>query len=182
MSEDNVPAHRLSWRTELFLATLVAIVPVAVAILYWRFDSRFALVDDDSFSNYQPLLLESLQTLFGGSLPFWSQHTACGFPLFARSLSIYPPNWIAYGLCALFGIHGEEIAVAHILHVGALAAAAFVYLRFIGTSRLAAAVASMAASLAGPNFVLAVTCIEYLFFLPHAVIILLGARVRGKPA
>src|SRR4051812_15640253 len=104
------PSPPLCWRRELVLAFLLSLIPMTVAVAHVLFAGGwFRLVDDDGFDQYQPLLTASLQRTLSGELPLWSPISGCGFPLFARSASLYPPHYVSHFLCWLLGLTWQEI-------------------------------------------------------------------------
>ncbi len=157
----------LSWRQECVRALLVALIPMSVVLGFLAAFDWFTLIDDDGLCQYQPLLSEALSRLYRGDLPFWSHRSGCGYPLFARAAVLYPPLHVAHGLCAVFGLAHREIALAHWLHLGAAAAAAYLYLRVINSERWAAALAAGAYSLTGPMLGMATNWNEYCFLMVY---------------
>lgn len=149
------------WPREALPALLVALVPMTVAVVFALAWPGFALAEDDALAHYQPLLTEAIPRLLSGELPLWSDHTGCGFPLLARSAPLYPVYLLAYGVCRLLGLAGHEVAVAHVLHLGLAAAAAFVFLRALRVGRPAAATAGVAYALAGPMLGMDTNWTEY---------------------
>lgn len=156
------------WRQELPLAGLLALVPMVVAVLFlvccgdW-----FCLVEDDGLDHHQPLLTESIQRVLSGQLPLWSPYSGCGYPHFARSAALYPVHYLSHALCWLLGLGCQEMAVSHILHLGAAAAAAFLYLRYLQVERWPSTIGALGYSLAGPLVGMATNWNEMAFMAPY---------------
>jgi hypothetical protein len=178
------PTETIHWRGEAVRALLIALIPMAVALGFLLTCDWFTLVDDDGLCQYQPLLSEGISRLLSGELPLWSHHSGCGYPLFARSLMSYPPHYVSHGIGRLLGVRAQEIAISHLLHLGAAAAAAYLYLRAIGTGRWPAAVAATAFGLAGPMLGMDTNWNEYAFLMPYLPLAFLAIEkiAAGSPS
>jgi hypothetical protein len=159
---------QLIWRKELPLAGLLALVPMTVVVLFARLSGDwFCLVEDDGLSFHQPLLSESIRRVLAGELPLWSPNSGCGYPHFARSAALYPVHYLSHAICWLLGLGWQEMAVSHVLHLGAAAGAAFLYLRFLQVERWPATLAALGYSLAGPLLGMATNWNEMAFMAPY---------------
>lgn len=156
------------WRTEVCLAFLPAIVPVAVALSYVIFCPWFQLVEDDAISLDQPVISDCFGQLYAGRLPWWSDHTGCGFPLAARTwMLLYPPHHAAFWAGKCLGLAGKDVLIAYPAHLGFGAFAAFLYLRHLAVRRMTAAAAAIAYGLTGPLLGLTRNWPDYAFWLPY---------------
>lgn len=181
---ETAEATPLCGRLELGRALLAALVPMLVTLALVTTCDWFTLVDDDGLCQYQPLLSEALARVFAGDWPWWSHHSGCGYPLFARSGVLYPPHYVAHVICRLCGLPNREIAVAHWLHLGAAAAAAYLYLRAVRAAVWPAFVAAVAYAMTGPMLGMATNWNEYCFLMAYVPLAFLGIEkvVAGDDA
>ena len=88
-------------------------------------------------------------------------------PAPARVAALYPPHYVSHCLCWLLGLRWQEIAVSHVLHLGAAAFTAFVYLRFLAVGRWPATIAALGYSLGGPLLGMATNWNDVAFLVPY---------------
>lgn len=140
-----------AWGREIFRGMLLGLAVVAVLLLYQRFSPGFELIDDDAISSWQPIFTDFARQLGEGHMPVWSHHTSCGFPLLGwpQPSFVYPPMWLAHGVCRLIGFEAGEFYIATLMHFFVAAAASYVYLRRFGVQPLAATTAALAAVFSG---------------------------------
>jgi hypothetical protein len=141
----------MHWFREAASGLALALLTLAVLLAAPLADPDFSLIADDGHSSFQPILTDSLRQLKQGKLPLWSDYTKCGYPLLARGQqSIYPPHFLAHGVCLLGGWWAQEMYVSYLLHVVFAVATAFLYLRYLGAHWVAAAVGAVGFGLCGP--------------------------------
>lgn len=140
-----------AWAREFALGTAIGLFALAVLLVCQRFDPGFELIDDDAISSWQPIFTDFARQLSEGRMPVWSHHTSCGYPLLGwpQPSFVYPPMWLAHGICLAIGFDSGEFYVATSIHAVLAAAASFVYLRRFAVHPLAAATASLGAVFSG---------------------------------
>jgi hypothetical protein len=181
------PAAALSpfpWRRELRNGFMLAFLPVLIMVAFMIGSADFTLIHDDSISYSQPLVSDAMRQLFAGRLPLWSHHTACGYPLLARHAEIiYPPYIFAHCLCLAFDLADREILLSYLVHAFAAAFFSFLYLRFLGTTMIPAAIGALGYSLAGPNLGFWTNWPNYFVVTPYIPLaLLIVERLRAGPA
>jgi hypothetical protein len=175
-SQKDSPAKSVSWRKELSIACLVALVPITIVSAYLSASDSFDLVEDDGISLTQPLLTDGLRQIQSGHLPLWSHHTGCGLPLLARAGGqglLYPGHYLSHALCWLLGLPAHEVMMSELLHMGFGALTAYLFLRRVGVTTGAAAVGAMGYGLNGPLVGLITNHPDYAFWLPYLPLLLL---------
>ncbi|MFN7813090.1 MAG: YfhO family protein [Planctomycetia bacterium] len=144
-------SDRLGLRTADFrLALAIGLLPLMVAAVAAACLPGFALSVDDAVSTVQPSVSAAFRQLAAGRLPLWSDHTQCGMPLYAGGQIIHPATVLGHLIARLGGWHDTEVTTAYLLHLCAGTAAAWMFLRFHGCRRAAAAVGAIGFALAGP--------------------------------
>jgi hypothetical protein len=171
----------ICWRRELRIASLIALIPILIVSAFLLWSDSFDLVENDGVSLGQPVLTDGLREIFSGRLPWWSHHTGCGYPLFARGPFLYPPNLVLHAIGSLFGLPTHELMLDHLLHLGFGAFTAYLYLRFMGVGAAAAALGAIPYGLNGALVGLVTNWTEFAFWLPYAPItfILIERLLQG---
>ncbi|HET6454809.1 MAG TPA: hypothetical protein VFI02_10425, partial [Armatimonadota bacterium] len=100
----------------------------------------------DSIAYFYPARLLLGQSLRNGELPLWNPHQMCGTPFLAnyQSAVLYPPNW-------LFGVipAARAFGILAALHLFALGAFTFLFLRSLSLGRIASTFGAIAFMLSG---------------------------------
>ena len=147
-------------------AVLAGLIPVAVALMFADVTCGGSLWSMTTVGQHQPLLTEGL----GGS----RASCRCGaiIPVAAircsgRSGLLYLPHYLAHAICRLCGLPNREIAVAHLLHLAAGAAAAYLYLGDRAAGIWPAFVGAVAYGMTGPMLGMATNWNEYCFLMAY---------------
>jgi hypothetical protein len=171
-----------AWRREIACGALIGLAVVLVLLLHQCFEPGFELIDDDAISSWQPIFTDFARQLGERRMPVWSHHTSCGYPLLGwpQPSFVYPPMWVAHGLCRAIGFEAGEFYVATLMHSFLAAIASFVYLRRFGVHPLAATTATLAATLSGILLGLGACWPTYVFtFAYWPMIFLTLEELRG---
>ena len=135
---------------DLWLGLAVGLLPLAVAALGAACLPGFALSVDDAVSGLQPSVSAAFRQLAAGQLPLWSDHILCGMPLWGSGQILHPGTALGHLVARLTGRPDTEVTIAFLLHLWAGTFAAWMFLRFHGCRRHAAAVGAITFALAGP--------------------------------
>lgn len=135
---------------DLWLGLAVGLVPLVVAALAAAALPGFALSVDDAVSALQPNVSAAFRQLGAGQFPLWSDHVLCGMPLWGGGQILHPGTALGHLVGRVTGRPDTEVTLATLLHLCAGTVAAWMFLRFHGCRRHAAAVGAIAFALAGP--------------------------------
>jgi hypothetical protein len=135
---------------EPWVAALVGLFPLALVGISLIIVPDFAVSVDDSVSTMQPNTSETFRQLAAGELPLWSHNTLCGMPLYARGQVLHPGSVLGYliGLCT--GLRDLEVTIAYVFYLVVGTVSAWLYLRYHGCLRTAAAAGAIAFTCSGP--------------------------------
>lgn len=137
-------------RADLWLGLAVGLLPLAVAAVAAACLPGFALGVDDAVSAVQPGVSAAFRQLAAGQFPFWSDHSACGMPLWGGGQILHLGTVIGHLVARLISRPDTELTTAYLLHLCAGTVAAWMFLRFHGCRRHAAALGAIAFALGGP--------------------------------
>ena len=135
---------------DLWLGLAVGLLPLVVAALAAACLPDFAISVDDAVSGLQPSVSAAFRQLAAGRLPLWSDHILCGMPLWGSGQILHPGTALGHLVSRLAGRPDTEVTIAFLLHLWAGTFAAWMFLRFHGCRRHAAAVGAITFALAGP--------------------------------
>lgn len=116
----------------------------------------------DSIAYFYPARLFLEQSLRSGELPLWNPHQMCGTPFLAdyQSATLYPPNWLFAVISA-----ARAFGILAALHLFALGAFTFLFLRSLSLTRIPSAFGAAAFMLSG----FAITWLELPGFISTGV-------------
>ena len=137
-------------RHEAGLAVLVGLFPLLLVAVATLTVPDFAIAVDDSVSTMQPNTSETFRQLAAGELPLWSHNTLCGMPLYARGQVLHPGSVFGHLFGRLTGLRDREVTIATLFYLVLGTFSAWLYLRYHGCLRAAAAVGAIAFACAGP--------------------------------
>lgn len=135
---------------DLWLGLAIGAVPLVVAAVAAACLPDFAFSVDDAVSGLQPSVAAAFRQLAAGQLPLWSDHILCGMPLWGSGQILHPGTALGHLVARVAGRPDTEVTIATLLHLAAGTFAAWMFLRFHGCRRHAAAVGAITFALAGP--------------------------------